>query len=795
MNLIHMLKSFLLSGFIFSSALICVHTSWAQTSPQHKQKSHHTAHTASKGSVHTASRESTHTVHHSTTHTSHKSTAHNTHHTVNHSVHHSLHLAVDQGPANVPAPEPYGAIPTERQLRWQEMEMYCIIHFGVNTYLDHEWGYGDEDPNLINPTQFNAAQIVGAVKAGGFKGIVVVAKHHDGLCLWPTATTNHSISFSKWKNGKGDMVREYQRACDLLGIRLGVYCSPWDRNNALYGTAAYVKLYRAQLKELYSRYGNLFMSWHDGANGGDGYYGGARETRKIDRSTYYGWDTTWALTRSMQPSACIFGDVGPDVRWVGNEQGHAGQTYWATYTPVAPDSSHAPGNGFVISELGTEGTRNGKYWMPAECDVPLRPGWFYHASQDAQVKSPSALLNLYYASVGRGADLDLGIAPDKRGLLNEHDVASLKEFGYLLKETFRTNLAVGAHMTTTNIRGRDVVHYGPHFLLDDNRYSYWATDDSIHKAEIIFDMETPKTFDVIRLRENIKLGQRIDSFAVDIPTKDGSWKELVRGTSIGPNKLIRLDQSIAARKVRLRILGAPVAIALSDFGLYQEPYRITAPSIIRNVDGSVRISTEGARRLVRYTLDGSEPNPSSPLYIGAFDLPNGGLVRAAQFSENGLAGEVATIRFSMRHTGWRVMDASGLAGGTGAATSGAMANVAAAIDGDPHTFWNTLAAGDTLPQHISIDLGQSQTIAGFSYLPRQDNGKEGLVSQYSFAVSDDGVNFREVSGGEFSNIVANPVEQWVKFDQPLTARYIRFTALRVNVGSGVGIAEIGVWTR
>ncbi len=791
MNLFHMIKSIVQGGSLFILALLCSVDGRSQTPGAAKQKPHHPVH-------HSGAHPAHHVVHHRAGHASGGTSSHGVHHAVNHSVHHTLPLAVDQGPSHVPSPIPYGAIPTERQLRWQEMEMYCIIHFGVNTYLDHEWGYGDEDPNLINPIEFNAAQIVGAVKAGGFKGIVVVAKHHDGLCLWPTATTNHSISFSKWKHGKGDMVKEYQLACGKLGIRLGLYCSPWDRNSALYGTAAYVKMYRAQLKELYSRYGNLFMSWHDGANGGDGYYGGAREARTIDRSTYYGWDTTWALTRSMQPGACIFGDIGPDVRWVGNEQGHAGQTYWATYTPIAPDSGHVPSNGYVVSELGTEGTRDGKYWMPAECDVPLRPGWFYHAGQDAQVKSPSALLDLYYASVGRGADLDLGIAPDKRGLLNEHDVASLKEFGYLLRETFKTNLAVGAHMTTTNIRGRDVVHYGPHFLLDDSRYSYWATDDSIHTAEIIFDMTTPKTFDVIRLRENIKLGQRIDSFAVDIPAKDGSWQELVRGTSIGANKLLRLDQAVTTRKVRLRILGAPVAIALSDFGLYKEPYRIAAPLITRSFDGTVRISTEDQRRLIRFTLDGSAPNSASPLYTGSFDLPNGGLVRAAQFTEGGLAGEISTARFGIRHTGWKVLEASAGAAGAGAVGSSGNAvgaTAAAAIDGDPHTLWNTLSSGDTLPQHLSIDLGQAQTIAGFSYLPRQDKGKEGLVTDYSFAVSDDGLTWKEVKTGEFSNIVANPLEQWVKFDQPVTTRFIRFTALRVSAGSGVAVSALGVWTR
>jgi len=475
-------------------------------------------------------------------------------------------------------PKPYGVLPTKGQLNWHETEMYCIIHFGVDTYTDKEWGFGDEDPALVNPAKFDAMQIVGAAKAGGFKGVVIVAKHHDGLCLWPTRTTEHNISKSPWKNGKGDIVKEYQLACNKLGMRLGLYCSPWDRNNPQYGSFAYVQTYRAQLKELYTNYGPLFMSWHDGANGGDGYYGGTREVRKIDRTTYYGWDTTWAIVRELQPGAAIFGDVGPDVRWVGNEQGHAGATCWATYTPQAPDAGKRPSNGYVISSEGTEGTRNGTYWMPAECDVPLRPGWFYHASQDLQVKTPSQLLDLYYQSVGRGASLDLGIAPDRTGLLHEQDVASLRAFGDVLKKTFAVNLARGATFTASNIRGNNAQKYGPANLVDNDRYTYWATDDAVLAPQLVVDLGQPRTFNVIRLRENIKLGQRIDSFMVEAYA-DGVWRQIGAGTSIGANRLIRLQQNIVAGKIRLTIAGSAACIALSDLGLFREPTDLASLSV------------------------------------------------------------------------------------------------------------------------------------------------------------------------------------------------------------------------
>lgn len=466
-------------------------------------------------------------------------------------------------------PKPYGPLPTKTQLAWHETEMYCLIHFGPDTYTDKEWGYGDEDPALFNPVKFDAMQIVGAAKAGGFKGIIVVAKHHDGFCLWPTKTTPHNISKSPYKGGKGDILREYREACDKLGMKMGVYCSPWDRNSPLYGKPEYVtEVYRKQLEELYSNYGPLFTVWHDGANGGDGYYGGAKEVRKIDRSTYYGWDVTWGIARKLQPGAAIFGDVGPDVRWVGNEAGKAGETSWATYTPHAPEAGKAPGNGFVLDKEGVEGHRDGQFWMPAECDVPLRPGWFYHKSQDDKVKTPAQLVNLYFNSVGHGADLDLGIAPDRDGLLMENDVKSLAKFGSILEGTFKENLAEEATFTPSNIRGNNKLKYGPAHLLDADRYSYWATDDNVKTPELVIKLTSKKAFDVIRMSENIKLGQRIDGVAIDIMVgKD--WKEIATATSIGPNRLIRLPAEVTANIVRLRITGAQAGIALSDFGLYK----------------------------------------------------------------------------------------------------------------------------------------------------------------------------------------------------------------------------------
>jgi alpha-L-fucosidase len=463
----------------------------------------------------------------------------------------------------ISAPQPYGAVPSERQLRWHELETYAFVHFSPNTFTDHEWGYGDEDPRLFNPTDFDADQIVASLKAGGMKGVILTAKHHDGFCLWPTKTTRHSVARSPWRGGRGDVVRELADACRRHGMKFGVYLSPWDRNSAAYGRPEYLRIYREQLRELLTQYGPLFEVWHDGANGGDGYYGGARETRWIDKKTYYDWPDTWALVRRLQPDAVIFSDAGPDVRWVGNEKGIAGDPCWST---VNPEGIY-PGMEGIEKRLN-QGDRDGSVWRPAECDVSIRPGWFWHEKENGQVKTPDQLLDLYFVSVGRGASLLLNVPPDRRGRLYETDVHSLKEFGDRLRRMFAEDYAQGARVRASNVRGGDK-RYGPDKVLDGDRNSYWATDDNVTAAELVFDLGQERTFNIVRLRENIRLGQRIDGFAVDV-WKDNGWVVFGEGRSIGAQRLIR-GAHVATRKVRLRITSAAASPCLSDFGLFAEP--------------------------------------------------------------------------------------------------------------------------------------------------------------------------------------------------------------------------------
>lgn len=465
------------------------------------------------------------------------------------------------------APEPYGVLPSERQLKWHEMEMYCLIHFTPTTFQNKEWGFGDADPKIFNPEKFDANQIASAARSAGFKGLISVAKHHDGFCLWPTKTTSYSIASSPWKDGKGDMVHEFMEASHKNDMAFGVYLSAWDRNDTRYGTKAYTDAYREQLTELMTQYGSLFTSWHDGANGGDGYYGGKNEKRVIDQVTYYEWqEKTWPIVRKYQPMASIFSDIGPDMRWVGNERGFAAETSWATLTPIGLNDKPAMPGSTDASNLPT-GTRNGKYWIPAECDVPHRKGWFYHANEDDKVKTPNELFTIYLNSVGRGGNMNLGLAPMPEGYLHPNDVKSLAAFGKKLTRTFENNLAIGAKAVASHQRGKSS-EFDVKNIFDEDRYSYYAPADEVHQAHVTISLASEREFDLIRLRENIKLGQRIDSVQVEI-FKNNQWVKIASATSIGANRLIKLATPIVASQLRVHLF-APVAPTLSDFALFKE---------------------------------------------------------------------------------------------------------------------------------------------------------------------------------------------------------------------------------
>lgn len=376
----------------------------------------------------------------------------------------------------VEPPKPINPLPSDAQLAWQKMEMVSFVHFTTNTFTDMERGNGDEPESVFNPTEPDPLQWATVLNNTGFKELIFTCKHHDGFCLWPSRYTEHSIKNSPYKNGKGDMVLEVSDACKKTGLNFGIYLSPWDRNRADYAQPGYINYYRNQLTELITNYGPISELWLDGANGGTGYYGGANENRTITTS-YYDWLNTIKLARSLQKlEFVIFSDNGPDIRWVGNEEGYVCETNW---NMIDPDTALIRRTGF--EKIVGSGMENGSHWIPSEVDVSIRPGWFYHEKEDSLVKTPERLFEIYLTSVGRGAVLLLNVPPDRRGLIHENDIRSLKGFRDILDREFKTNLATGAKATASSVRGKSKMFDAAN-VIDENKDSYWATDDDIKTA-------------------------------------------------------------------------------------------------------------------------------------------------------------------------------------------------------------------------------------------------------------------------------------------------------------------------
>jgi alpha-L-fucosidase len=451
-------------------------------------------------------------------------------------------------------------IPSENQLKWHEREQYVFIHFTVNTFTDKEWGYGDEQPDVFHPSTLDADQWASVVKAAGMKGIILTCKHHDGFCLWPSDFTEHSVKNSSWRNGQGDVVREVSEACRRHGLFFGIYLSPWDRNHAQYAMPEYITYYRDQLTELLTRYGKISEVWFDGANGGDGFYGGAREKRQIDNRTYYDWPGTQALVRHLAPEAVMFSDAGPDVRWCGNESGFAGDPNWCTMDvdtlyPGKPD----------IMELLNHGMEDGKTWLPAEVDVSIRPGWFYHASEDDRVRTPKNLMRVYLESVGRGANLLLNLPPDRRGLIHENDVQALLEWKKLRDAAFAVNLAANAKAKADSWRGRSK-RYDAARVTDENRETYWATDDGTLSASLEIELGRTQPVSYVVIQEYIRLGQRVKAFDVEV-WKDDAWVKVASGSTIGYKRILPLER-VETSRVRIRIADAKACPLISNVEIY-----------------------------------------------------------------------------------------------------------------------------------------------------------------------------------------------------------------------------------
>ncbi|NOW96494.1 alpha-L-fucosidase [Mucilaginibacter sp. SG564] len=419
--------------------------------------------------------------------------------------------------------------PSPRQLRWQQLEFTAFLHFGMNTFTNREWGDGKEDTKLFNPTQLDAAQWVRTCKQAGIKQVIITAKHHDGFCLWPSKYTEHSVKNSPWKNGQGDVVKEVADACHQQGVGFGIYLSPWDRNNPDYGdTEKYNAYFMNQLTELLSNYGRVDEVWFDGANG-EGPNG---------KKPVYHFDAWYSLIRKLQPNAVI-AIMGPDVRWVGTESGYGRLSEWSvipvdqqnntgTEKDSQKDIAFKPKGDMTGSDLGNRekiSKAKALVWYPAETDVSIRPGWFYHEAEDNQVKSPEKLLDIYYSSVGRNSVLLLNIPPDTKGLINEHDQKNLMAWKNIIDQTFKTNLLKGAKISSVN-------GINTKALLNSNLQNYWTTKSKDSTAVIEFNLPKPQTFDVLSLQENITIGQRIEKFNLEY-FNGTNWEQIAEGTTVG----------------------------------------------------------------------------------------------------------------------------------------------------------------------------------------------------------------------------------------------------------------------
>jgi len=417
------------------------------------------------------------------------------------------------------------AIPSASQLRWHKLEYYMFIHFGVNTFTDLEWGEGAENPAVFHPKALDCRQWARIAKAAGMRAIILTVKHHDGFCLWPSAYTRHSVASSRWRDGRGDVLKELSEACREYGLGLGFYISPWDRNNPIYGKddKAYNAYFNGQLEEILTGYGPIFEVWFDGANG---------DRNNPEKYQVYDWDTFGATIRKHQPEALLFGAGHADIRWVGNERGVAAETNWCTF-----DSRQRNPSEDAPIPLLQSGVKDGDLWWPAETDVSIRPGWFYHPKEDDRVKTVDQLEKIYFESVGRNTNLLLNVPIDRDGLVHPRDSAALMQLRSRIDATFLHHRISG------------------------------ATLNRISDREYRLSLDAAQTFDVISLKEHIARGQIIDGWQVEV-LQGENWTKIGEATTIGYQRWIILPLTQASQ-LRIRFNHPLPADQLQEVNLYR----------------------------------------------------------------------------------------------------------------------------------------------------------------------------------------------------------------------------------
>lgn len=678
--------------------------------------------------------------------------------------------------SQVTPPAPIGPLPSKRQLAWQELDYYAFIHFNMNTFTNMEWGTGGENPRQFNPTEMDVRQWARVIKDAGMKGVIITAKHHDGFCLWPTNTTEHSVKNSPWKNGEGDVLKDLSEACEEFGLKFGVYLSPWDRNASTYGTPEYVNVFHEQLRELLTNYGEVFEVWFDGANGGSGYYGGANETRKIDSKTYYEWDKVTQIVRELQPNAVIFSDGGPDIRWVGTEEGFANETNWSI---MRRDEIYPGWPRYVELRSGHE---DGTHWLPAEVNTSIRPGWYYHPGENHQVKSLTRLVDTYYESVGRNGNFLLNLPVDDRGLIHENDERQLMRLRKQIDTDFAIELASSSKVSASNVRGNSAA-FEVQNVIDGKNETYWATDDGIISATLTVDFAMPTEINRVLIQEYIALGQRVKQFSIAAKV-EGEWVPIENQTTIGHKRILRFN-TVEATALRLNIEDAKGPPLISNLEIYRAPNLLVQPIIERNREGMVSLTVPETEVDVYYTLDGSAPSKDSKKYEAPFILQVPTTLKAIAYdAESDKTTEPVSKYIDILKKDWKVLSIS----------AGTYENIQNLMDENPETFWAT-DNKTASPQEISIDLGNDYTLNGFTYIPSQERYPFGIVTDYAFYLSKNGKKWDLAAEGEFSNVVNSRLEQEIRFKET-KARYIKLKAVKTyGDDPRASFAEIGVRTK
>ncbi|MCQ2319350.1 MAG: alpha-L-fucosidase [Bacteroidales bacterium] len=639
------------------------------------------------------------------------------------------------------------------------METYAFVHFGLNTFNDLEWGGGDTPASTFNPTDLDCEQWAATLKDCGMKGVILTAKHHDGFCLWPTKSTDYNISNSPYKNGEGDMVRELSDACRKYGLKFGIYLSPWDRNNAEYGFPDYVETYHQQINELTSNYGPLFEFWFDGANGGTGYYGGANERRSIDAREYYDYQRAKDTIHKRHPDAMIFGGPCQTIRWVGNEQGWAGATNWA----MLSDSEN-------YNQL-TYGSEDGVSWIPAEVDVSIRPGWFYHQREDHQVKTLAKLVDIYYNSVGHNANLLLNFPVGLSGKIYPQDSLRAMELHQTISNELKDNLLLDAKVSADDERGRK---FSASKVNDGNPETYWATNDDYPYGSIAFKFEKPVMMNRVLLQEYIALGQRVKSFYLE-GELDGKWFKIPTydtTTTIGYKRIVRFN-TVKLDKLVIYFEESRGPLCISNIEAYCAPALLSEPTIYRNFDNVVTIVSSDQNTEIYYTVDGSAPvvGDNAKKYDKPFIFRDKGTIKAVSYDAlSGKSSAVSTKTLPLPHESFKVISPEN--------------GFNKIYDGSGFSITYLMMENAV----VELEYNENQTVTGFSYLPSQGRDASRHINEYEFFV--DG---KLVSKGSFGNIKNNPIEQVVNFE-PVVGKRVRFVAKgNTDNAKSCNIAEFRVF--